>query len=145
MVCNEKMLVLFYYGELSGDRRHRVEAHLKACADCRARLARLAGTLDALPSPTLELSADDRRRLTARVMATAAASGPTRRWVWGGALAAAAALVVTLVVRPGGPGLRPGRVTPPGQEIGLLQDMEMMEKMELLENLDLLQELEQVG
>lgn len=44
----EKQLVAYIHGELSGTQAHALEAHLQACAACRAELAARRATLDLL-------------------------------------------------------------------------------------------------
>jgi anti-sigma factor RsiW len=134
----EEDLLLFYYGELEPTIQSDVEEHLAACSACRDHLQQLSCLFDSLPRPELEISAAEINRFAARV---AARAGAGRAWrpslpVWGGALAATAALIVTLSVEPPQP--------LPWAENGSTQlaELEVLQKLELLRDFELLQDLE---
>jgi hypothetical protein len=76
--------------------RARIEAHLAGCADCRAELAALLRSEDALHAlaavlPAPQLADDLRQRL-------AAPRPRPLRWAWAGAGAATAAVAIALLV-----------------------------------------------
>ena len=140
-------LLLFHYGELDPVASRRVKEHLDTCSSCRDHLQQLSCLLDSIPTPELEISSAEINRFAARV---AERAGAGRAWrpslpVWGGALAAAAVLIVTLVVE------RPQTLPPAGSasmqvaELEILQRLELLQDFELLQDLELLAELEGRG
>lgn len=145
--CHQEDLLLFYYAELDPAARSRVEEHLETCPSCRDRLRELTCLLDNIPRPEIEISPAEIARFAARV---AERAGAGRAWrtpfpVWGGALAAAAVLIVTLMAE------RPHQVRPTGTgstqmaELEILQSLELLQDFELLQDLELLEELERRG
>ncbi len=103
-------------GVLEDPWRMRAEEHLQACADCRHQHGLAAAAVSALRGEPPALEADIRRaHIRAALDAGDDARGRTgapRRWLWAGGLAAgvaaAAALVLVLWPRTGGPGMRGG-------------------------------------
>jgi len=45
--CNDELLTLYLYQELTADENHSLEQHLTECASCRAVLAELRSSLAA--------------------------------------------------------------------------------------------------
>lgn len=143
--CNEKDLVLFYYGELDAARRQRLQSHLADCPVCRGRLDALQRSLDHLSMPGVALSEIEKNRLTAVITEKAAQRGKPQRWLLGSAAAAVATLVISLMILPGGLSRWTGQLPQSEAEIGMLQDMELLQNLDLLENLELLQDFERIG
>jgi anti-sigma factor RsiW len=134
----QKDLSLFYYGELDPLDRFLVKEHLASCPDCQDHLQQLSCLLDRLPRPELEISPAEINRFAARV-AERAVSGRFRRpslQIWGGALAAAAVLIVTLIAE------RPQQLAPVGGASTQVAELEMLQRLELLQDFELLQDLE---
>ena len=114
-------------GELDASRRAVVEVHLASCPACTARMEELRAVdraLLALPAPPV--GAELRERLARRLAAERGAPGPVRlepprhdRRRFAPALAlpvvAAAALALTLVLRPAGPPEGPAESVPIAQ------------------------------
>lgn len=149
---NERDLILLHYGEppetLSAT---AAAAHLHDCAACRQRHAALAGELARLPAAA-PLDPVAALRVTGRVRARLHRS-PARRWlpVLGGTVAAAAALVITLVTLPhedrapvSDPQLVSSLHGPEEEMDDEMPDLDFLEEYELLEELDFLQQLEGV-
>lgn len=134
----EEDLLLFYYGELDPTTRSCVEEHLESCPDCRDLLQHLTCFLDNIPRPELDISPSEIDRFTAWVAERAGAGRPWRPTfpVWGGALAAAAVLIVTLMAE------RPQPLPPAGTGSTQLAELEILQSLELLQDFELLQDLE---
>lgn len=143
--CNEKELVLFYYGELDAARRQHLQSHLSECPVCRGRLDALQRSLDHLSIPGVDLSEIDKNRLTAVITEKATQRVRSQRWLLGSAAAAVATLVISLMILPGNFARWTGQLPQSETEIGMLQDMELLQNLDLLENLDLLQDFERIG
>ena len=61
---NDEILTLYYYDELDGDERRRVEAALRADEALKARFDALSADLDALtPADYIGLAAELARRI----------------------------------------------------------------------------------
>jgi anti-sigma factor RsiW len=139
----EEDLLLHYYGELDEEQRGRLEEHLTSCSICRDAWLALQRTLGAVPRVSLAVSTEDSRRFAARVARQAGRRRLSRGWLWGGTLATAALLALTLSIRPSG--LLPDRGPKVAAEAAIVQDLELLQNMELLEQLELLQELDRQG
>lgn len=132
--CSNEDLLLYYYGELDGQRHRELAEHLATCAACSKEWQRLQDSLERVPRPTIELEPAETRKFAARVAARAQRRDHRKLWLWGGALTATAVLALSLIARP------PGIV--PGQEGKLVADAAMVQELDLLQNLDLLEELD---
>lgn len=141
--CRQDDLLLHYYGELDPQRRRELEAHLEVCAGCAEQWRQLRHTLDKVPRPTIELAPGESSRFAAKVATRAHRSERSKRWVWGGALAATAVLALSLVFRP--PGVAPGRDNQLLADVAVIQELELLQNMEMLEELQLFQEFEGQG
>lgn len=144
--CNQELLTLYHYRELPAEQAAAVTAHLQGCAACRKALAELQQLLAQLPRPELQFSAADKQRFADRVARRARRRSGLPLPAWGGALAAAGALGLALVV------MQPERpvVTPPAggaamADFEVIEQLDMLQELDLLQNLELLQELEQLG
>lgn len=142
----EPELLLYHYGELDASRFQAAERHLQHCLHCRENLRNLEEELALLPRPELRLDARQTRQFAEQVMQRV--QRPARPWlpVAGGALAAATALGLTLVLVQPGSTPAPPPVAPPAlAELELLQELELLETLELLQELELLEELGDLG
>lgn len=116
-----------YDGVLTGEPRRRAEAHLAACADCRALRDRWAARAKALfAAPTVEPSERFVQGVMARIRPAASpapvvrpAWRPVLDWRWLMPALAAAAVVVVLVGRPAPASVSVDTVLM-GEPIGLL-------------------------
>ena len=111
---------LYFYGELDGASRARVDAHLARCAECRQRLEDLRTISDALAgirrvdAPPAGEWAGFMRRLDEATGAAAPPRGAMRAWVPALAVAAAVAILVIGMVVAGRLHDRPAQ--PPSQQ-----------------------------
>lgn len=149
----DETLIPYLDGRLPADERARLDRHLESCADCRTRLAEFRALLDTLntwpaPEPSPGFTPALRARLAAEpAQPTSPWRWPRpygRRWVYAGATALAAALLLVVVLwQPTPP---PGPATPiaetpatrapePGDALATLEPL-------LLENYDLLREFD---
>ena len=141
--CHTEDLLLYYYGELAGQRRRELAEHLNACESCRKEWQQLQRTLDGIALPTLELDSVETKKFAARVAERAQRPGRNKLWLWGGALTASAVLALTLMARP--PGIVPDQGPSLVADAAMVQELDLLQNMELLEELDLLQGLEGQG
>ncbi len=141
--CHTEDLLLYYYGELVGQRRRELAEHLDACESCSKEWQRLQRILDGMTLPTIELGSVEIQRFAARVAERAQRPGRSKFWLWGGVLTASVVLALTLMARP--PGIVPGQGTSLVADAAMVQDLDLLQNMELLEELDLLQGLEGQG
>jgi len=120
MDCNEvrELLLAHQRGELAGDERARVAAHLEGCAACRGAAAADARLSELLAQklPRYPASAELKRRLAERVAGPVAVAPPRSRrlgrYLAPLASALAAAVLVLVTVRVTQPRfLRPGLAT----------------------------------
>lgn len=140
--CRDWRISLGAYalGHLDEEERVGLQAHLEGCPECRAELTSLSGVADLLPhadpvhfDKTPEPSADLARRIFAGIEADRKRERRRfvrRRWSFGlgvTGLAAATAVVLALVILPGGAGEAPAPQQhvafadlPAGVEIGAL-------------------------
>jgi anti-sigma factor RsiW len=138
----EEDLLLYYYGEPSGERRGRLEEHLADCPSCRQAWLTLQRTLEAVPRGSLDVTSEEARRFAARVARQTKQRRLSRGWLWGGALTTAALLALTLSIRST---ILPGPGPKVVAETAIMKDLDLLQNMELLEQLDLLQELDGQG
>jgi anti-sigma factor RsiW len=138
----EEDLLLYYYGELSEERRGQLEEHLAGCRSCRDAWLALQRTLEAVPRATLTVTSEEARRFAARVARQAGRRRLSRGWLWGGALTTAALLALTMSIRSS---VMPGPGSKVVAETAIMKDLDLLQNMELLEQLDLLQELDGQG
>lgn len=141
--CLHEDLLLYYYGELAGQRRCELVEHLDACERCRKDWQRLQRGLDGMTLPTIELDSVETQRFAARVAERAQHCGRKKLWLWSGALTVCAVLALSFMVRP--PGILPGQGTSLVADAAMVQDLDLLQNMELLEELDLLQGFEGQG
>jgi len=100
--------------ELAPDAERALEAHLAGCARCREEARSLEATLESLVPP--EVSAAELQALAARRIARIPPRRPHGRWGVGAVLvAAAAAALLTLAIRPRGAHRAPRPVAAPVQ------------------------------
>ena len=147
--CRPGTLTLYHYRELAAADRLQVEEHLQRCAACRRELAQLQAVLGLLPKAELETSAEEIRAFNQRLNRRLQ---PPRRWpvrpALGWSLAAGAALLLTVTLRPQAPEplpAIPGAHLQIGGETPGFPAPDLLLNLELLENLDMLQELEGTG
>jgi anti-sigma factor RsiW len=138
----EEDLLLYYYGELSEERRSQLEEHLAGCRSCRDAWLALQKTLEAVPRASLNVTSEEARRFAARVARQTGHRRLSRGWLWGGALTTAALLALTLSIRSS---ILPGPGPKVVAENAIMKDLDLLQNMELLEQLDLLQELDSQG
>jgi len=141
--CRKEDLLLYYYGELNGQRYRELTEHLATCAVCNKEWQRLQVTLEQVPRPTIELAPAERRKFAARVAERAQRRNRSKLWLWGGALTATAVLALSLIARP--PGIVPGQGNKLVADAAVVQELDLLQNLELLEELDLLQDLEGQG
>ncbi len=105
-------------GDLPGDERAAISAHLEGCAECRAELRELEGVAALLAladparieAPTVRPPADLGARIEAQIAAEGSREGHERRrrrfrlWIGGAAATAAVVAVLALIVLPLGGG-----------------------------------------
>jgi hypothetical protein len=105
-------------GDLPGDERATISAHLEGCAECRAELRELEGVAALLPladparieQPAVRPPADLGARIEAQIAAESSREGHERRrrrfrlWIGGATATAAVAAVLALIVLPLGGG-----------------------------------------
>jgi anti-sigma factor RsiW len=138
----EEDLLLYYYGELSEERRDQLAEHLAGCRSCREAWLALKRTLEAVPRVSLNITSEEARRFAARVARQKGHQRRSRGWLWGGALTTAALLALTLSIRSS---ILPGPGPKVVAETAIMKDLDLLQNMELLEQLDLLQELDGQG
>ena len=146
--CIPENLTLYHYGELPEAQRLRLEQHLQGCTVCRRELEQLRAALDLLPpspEPTEEAVRSLQQRLRQRP------GRPQPKLVLGWSLAASAALLLTLTLRPQMPApvlSVPGEkeaILRLGGDPGRFPDTDLLLDLELLEEFELLQELKGLG
>jgi len=139
----DELLVDHLRGELEGPERARVDAHLAACAECRAAREGFARIVTALadtapPAPPIHWGA---YRAELRERIERAGAGRGARWAWLGRpvpALVAAALVAALVVA----GLRgPGAPDPLALDNTILASrLDMIARLDVVQDLDLLED-----
>lgn len=140
----DELLVEHVRGELEGAEAARVDAHLAACAECRAAREEFAGLMADLartapPAPPIHWGAyraELRRRLE---------RGPSRDlggWLLRPASALVAAAMVAVLVYAGLPGgLRsPGVPDPLALDSVLASRLDMIARLDVVQQLDLLED-----
>ncbi|APG28220.1 hypothetical protein A7E78_10400 [Syntrophotalea acetylenivorans] len=141
--CHKEDLLLYYYDELTDQRRAELAEHLAVCENCNKEWQQLQRSLSSLSLPVIEFNSVETKRFAARVAERAQRPRHSKLWVWGGALTVSAVLALTLIARP--PGLVPGQRNGLVADAAIVQELELLQNMELLEDLDLLQGLEGQG
>lgn len=152
----EKELIPYLRGELTGESRDRVRAHLTACGACLEQSAALSKTLDSIARKVAELPLPDwtsyRRELRLKLNARQVSSTGWWRWAaLGGSLVGAA--VAALAIFSVYPAHRTTLTTPAVEQLALadvnvdllrnytvVEDMEMLEHYDVIEHLDELQD-----
>lgn len=141
---DDDRLLLYRFDELPAAERQQIAEHLQSCPACRASLDELDQTLASVPRPEVSLTPGQLAVFNDRVLRRARRRAPNRMPVWGGALAAAGALAVTLVVmQPGAP--PPSHKTQGLADYEVLENLDMLQDLDLLQNLDLLQAISDSG
>lgn len=141
--CDDKQLMLYYYGELVPAERQAVEMHLGECPDCRKAFAELQASLAAVPATSLQLSTAQKLRFAEEVTARTRQIAPRRLPTWGGAVVAAGILgLVLMLVGPDNHELPVRAESPARADIELVEQLEILQEIALLENLELLKEIE---
>ncbi len=146
--CQSLRLTLLHYNELPAQEKKLAEQHLRHCGDCRLAFEKMQQTLDALPSLNTSVTEHDARRLSARVMDRVGHRGGRRKvthpLAWGGALSAAAALLLLVWIQPGNtPPPSPQAQNQSAAALAQTPEMEFLEDMELLEDFEMLMLLAQ--
>jgi anti-sigma factor RsiW len=132
-----EMLVLKHYGELGPDKAAELDAHLRACAACRAEQQELEATLGALPrdEPSRAQVNDAVRGVMGRIRKK---ERPAWRWLAPAAVAAACAVLLMLVFS-GGPSREE---LPAPYPVVAEADLELLANYELLTEMDVLEDME---
>lgn len=143
--CNEELLTLYHYGELSGTETRNLELHLQDCSACQENLKELQKGLAAVPTPHLQFSEAQRRSFTEKVSRRVQKRSKSRAGIWGGALAAAAMVAAILLLRPAELPVPPVPGQPAMADFEMLEQLELLQELDLLRDLELLQEMEQWG
>jgi ferric-dicitrate binding protein FerR (iron transport regulator) len=132
-----EMLVLKHYGELGPDKAAELDAHLRACAACRAEQQELEATLGALPrdEPSRSQGNDAVRGVMGRIRKK---ERPAWRWLAPAAVAAACAVLLMLVFS-GGPSREE---LPAPYPVVAEADLELLANYELLTEMDVLEDME---
>jgi anti-sigma factor RsiW len=142
----DELLVEHVRGELDGAELRAVDAHLAACAQCRATRARFASLIDELArtapaAPPIHWGAyraDLRRRLE-RGPAPDRATPDRRDWLLRPAPALLAAAMVAVLVYAGWPGATRG---PGGLDLFALDTPALASQFDLIARLDVVQRLD---
>lgn len=133
-ICNPELLTLYHYQELDDAELHQFEDHLSQCEECRTELQMIEAGLAKIPEMELEIGVMEKQQFCTQVL-----NKTTRRsWkkpLWGGALAAASALMLALIIMP-------GMETQQNEGNQVLADLEMLDQLDLLQDFELLQDLE---
>ena len=144
--CQEELLPLYLYRELTAADSRALEDHLAGCADCRAALAELEHALARVPRPELRLSRSRKLQFAEQVLARSRQRALTPRRVWGGTLAAAGTLAVALILlHPVATRVPPIPAASAQADLEILEQLELLQNLDLLQDLDLLQEMERLG
>jgi anti-sigma factor RsiW len=142
----DELLIDHVRGELEGPERTRAEAHLAACAQCRATRGRFAGLLAELgrtapPTPPVHWGAY-RAELRERIERGGARRGGPWAWIGRPVPALVAAALVAVLVVAGLPGLRvPGTPDPLALDNTILASrLDMIARLDVVQELDLLED-----
>jgi predicted anti-sigma-YlaC factor YlaD len=153
----ESALIPYLRGELSGQERERVAAHLEECESCRraadsfARALReLDSRVEELPTPQWPAYRSElRAKLALREEARARWWRPAIGWASVAGACAVLVLVVALHLRP--------RTSSPTLDqlateevmahvdVGLLREYPVVERLDMLENYDVIENLDQLA
>ena len=154
----ETALIPYSRGELSGEERARVEAHLRGCDPCRGLVESSSAVLNAVGQMMSEVREPDwiayraelRRKLAARQEPREAWWRPRLAWGWRSLAAVGAAAIALLLIvsirkplQPAGPPMDQIAMESElkGADIGLLQNYKVVEHLDLLENYDVIENL----
>ncbi|MEX2221699.1 MAG: zf-HC2 domain-containing protein [Candidatus Rokuibacteriota bacterium] len=146
----DELLIDHVRGELEGEERRRVDAHLDACAPCRATRERFAGLMTALartapPAPPIHWGAY-RAELRERLERGGSRAGARWSWLVRPAPALVAAALVAVLVVAGLPGGRPGPPDPLALDNTILaSQLDMIARLEVVQQLDLLEDFNVIG
>jgi anti-sigma factor RsiW len=142
----DELLVDHLRGDLEGPERARVDAHLAACAECRASregFARIVAALadTAPPAPPIHWGAY-RAELRERIERAGAGRDARRAWLARPVPALVAAALVAALVVAGQPGLRgPGAPDPLALDNTILASrLDMIARLDVVQDLDLLED-----
>ena len=143
-------LLAYLDGRLDPSQREELARHLAGCPACAEEHDALRAGRSLL-APLSEIEA--RPGFAARVALHAADAharpfgAPWWRWAFGGfaGAAAAAALVVAVLPRGGGPQVPVSPELLLAQRLDLYEDISVMQNREALENLDVVEELDRLG
>jgi anti-sigma factor RsiW len=149
-------LVAYLREELDGTDRDRVAAHVRACAECRDRLAAFDGVLLGLrrpiPDPPRVHWGHYRAQLRDRLADGRAE--PASGWWWRRPLPLAlSAMLAGMLLVVAVDGVRRQRAEGPvaleetvlGGQLELLQTYPVVERLDLLENLDVIRQLDRLA
>lgn len=148
----DELLIDHVRGELEGEERRRVDAHLAACGDCRAARERFAHLMTELartapPAPPIHWGAY-RAELRERLERRGSREGALWSWLVRPAPALVAAALVAVLVMAGLPGgLRgPGPGDPLALDNGILASrLDLIAELDVVQQLDLLEDFNVIG
>lgn len=143
--CNQELLTLYHYGELTGPEARTLELHLQHCSPCRHDLKAIKRVLAAVATPHLHLSEAQRHSFSEKVTSQVQRRSKSRAGIWAGALAAAAMVTAILLLRPVDLPVANAPGQPAMADFEMLEQLELLQELELLRDLELLQEMEQWG
>jgi hypothetical protein len=134
----EEMLVFKHYGELGADEGAELDAHLRACAACRAELAELEGTLGAIPGdePSRAHVNEAVRGVMKRIRRK---ERPAWKWLAPAAAAAAACAIALALLLSEDPSRQE---LPEPYPVVAEADLELLANYELLTEMDVLEDME---
>jgi anti-sigma factor RsiW len=148
----DEWLIDHVRGDLDPAERARVDAHLTACADCRASRDRFAGLMTELartaPAPPPIQWSAYRAELRERLERRGSRDGALWSWLARPALALAAAALVAVLVMAGLPGgvRSPGTPDPLALDNTILASrLDMIARLDVVQQLDLLEDFNVIG
>lgn len=143
--CQNLRLTLLQFDDLAPSEKTHVERHLECCEDCRRQFNDIRQTINNLPPLQTDVTAIEARRFAARVSRRIKEQDKksARPFVLGGALTAAAALLLFVLIQPGSNPLPPPAQNTSETALAQASEVEFLEQMEMLEDFELLMLLAQ--